>query len=130
MVGCAGFFAFPDLVFLMDVVRDEATARADSGANNCACRAANLSADNGSADRTAGDEFGLGVVTPVVAMGLDHGIFVGLLRENRQRHGQNSSGYGVTCKLEEFHLTSSCGPVFQPLTRGWDARNLRASRTE
>jgi hypothetical protein len=118
LVGGSGFFALPDLVFLMDVVRDQTTARAHSSADDRAGRAANLGADERSAYGSAGDELGLGMVMPVVAMGLDDGIFMGFLRENRQRHGQNSSGYSVTCKLEEFHFTSSCGPYFYRLQEG------------
>ena len=69
-------FTFLDLVMTMGLVGYDAADGTYASTDNCTGRTSDLSADDGTADCAAGDEFGLGVMVSIVGVGLGDGIFV------------------------------------------------------
>jgi hypothetical protein len=122
-------FALLDLVVAMGLVGDYAAYGTDASANNCADWAADLGAYEGSAHCATCDELGLGVVAMVVAMGLDDGIFVGLLRGGSERQCEDCCGKCGCCECLEFHLASSSGLFCRAPVQS-DALVFRGSCTE
>ncbi len=88
----------------MDLVGDYAADCAYTGADNCTAGTTDLSPHNCSTNSATGDKLSLGVVMVVVGMRLGHGVFVGLLRDNGQGHGEHGCGYGGCCKCFDCHL--------------------------
>jgi hypothetical protein len=69
-------FAFLHLMMSMRLIRQDACSSAGTRADNGTDRPTNFRADDGTANRSAADEFCFGVMVRVMTMCLRGGIFV------------------------------------------------------